>query len=83
MLVMTAKVDSKKIAIILTAVVALILGVILLLGGKDTQTSAPALSTNEGRVKFLTDFVKKHSFIPFGVYRIILGAALIVWFLVK
>ena len=56
MLVMTAKVDSKKIAIILAAVVALILGVILLFGGKDTQTSAPALSTNEGRVKFLTDF---------------------------
>jgi hypothetical protein len=53
---MTAKVDSKKIAIILAAVVALILGVILLFGGKDTQTSAPALSTNEGRVKFLTDF---------------------------
>ncbi len=34
-------------------------------------------------IKFLTDFVKRHSFIPFGVYRIILGAALIVWFLVK
>ena len=34
-------------------------------------------------IKFLTDFVKKHSFIPFGVYRIILGAVLIVWFLVK
>ncbi len=34
-------------------------------------------------IKFLTDFVKKHSFVPFGVYRIILGAALIVWFLVK
>ena len=34
-------------------------------------------------IKFLTDFVKRHSFIPFGVYRIILGAALIVWFLVR
>jgi undecaprenyl-diphosphatase len=34
-------------------------------------------------IKFLTDFVKKHSFIPFGVYRIVLGLALIVWFLVK
>lgn len=56
MLVMTAKVDSKKIAIVLAAVVALILGVILLFGNGDTQTSAPALSTNEGRVKFLTDF---------------------------
>jgi len=34
-------------------------------------------------IRFLTDFVKRHSFIPFGVYRIILGVALIVWFLVK
>ena len=34
-------------------------------------------------IRFLMDFVKRHSFIPFGVYRIILGAALIVWFLVK
>ncbi|MGM9643385.1 MAG: undecaprenyl-diphosphate phosphatase [Eubacteriales bacterium] len=31
-------------------------------------------------IRFLTDFVKRHSFIPFGVYRIILGAVLIVWF---
>ncbi len=34
-------------------------------------------------IKFLTDFVKKHSFIPFGIYRIILGAALIVWFMIN
>ncbi len=34
-------------------------------------------------IKFLTDFVKRHSFIPFGVYRIVLGLALIVWFLFK
>ena len=56
MLVMTAKVDAKKIAVILAAVVALILGLILLFGGKDTQTSAPSLASNEGRVRFLTDF---------------------------
>lgn len=31
-------------------------------------------------IRFLTDFVKRHSFIPFGVYRIILGVVLIVWF---
>ena len=56
MLVMTAKVDIKKIAIILAAVVVLITGVILLFGGDDAQpTAAPSLSTNEGRVKFLTD----------------------------
>ena len=44
---------------------------------------AVAFGVSMVAIKFLTDFVKKHSFIPFGVYRIILGAALIVWFLVK
>lgn len=44
---------------------------------------AVAFGVSMAAIKFLTDFVKKHSFIPFGVYRIILGAALIVWFLVK
>ncbi len=28
-------------------------------------------------IRFLTDFVKKHSFAPFGVYRIALGAAVL------
>lgn len=28
-------------------------------------------------IKFLTDFVKKHSFIPFGIYRIMLGLAVL------
>jgi len=57
MLVMTAKVDMKKIAIILAAVVGLILGAVLLLGGnEDAQTGGQAsLATNDGRVKFLTD----------------------------
>ena len=31
-------------------------------------------------IRFLTDFVKKHTFAPFGVYRIILGVAVIRWF---
>lgn len=44
---------------------------------------AVAFGVSMAAIRFLTDFVKKHSFIPFGVYRIILGAALIVWFLVK
>lgn len=57
MLVMTAKVDMKKIVIILAAAVGLIIGAILLFGGGDAQTTAaPSLATNEGRVKFLTDF---------------------------
>ncbi len=34
-------------------------------------------------IRFLTDFVKRNSFIPFGVYRVILGIALIIWFMVN
>lgn len=30
-------------------------------------------------IKFLTDFVKKHSFIPFGIYRIALGIAVLIF----
>ena len=57
MMVMTARVDFKKILLGLVAAAALILALILLLGGNDTaQTAAPAPSANDGRVKFLTDF---------------------------
>lgn len=31
-------------------------------------------------IKFLTDFVKRHDFKPFGVYRIVLGIIVIVYF---
>ena len=34
-------------------------------------------------IKFLMNFVKKHSFSAFGVYRIILGALVIGYFLIK
>ena len=34
-------------------------------------------------IKFLMDFVKRHSFAVFGVYRIALGAAVIGYFLIK
>ncbi|MBE6548118.1 MAG: undecaprenyl-diphosphate phosphatase [Ruminococcaceae bacterium] len=34
-------------------------------------------------VRFLVDFVKKHSFIPFGVYRIALGVLVIAYFAIK
>ncbi len=44
---------------------------------------AVAFSVSMVSIKFLTDFVKKHSFIPFGIYRIILGALLIIWFIVN
>jgi len=57
MMVMTAKVDMKKILLILAAVAALILSVILLVGEQDAaQTAAPAPGSNDARVKFLKDF---------------------------
>lgn len=56
MMVMTAKVDLKKIAIILAAVVGVILALILLFGGSDsTATSATAISSNDSRISFLQD----------------------------
>ena len=58
MMVMTAKVDFKKVLIILGVVALPIIGVILLFGGGDdaAATSAAAVSNNDARVKFLTDF---------------------------
>ena len=57
MMVMTAKVDIKKIAIILTAVVGVILAVVLLFGGNSnaTTTGTTTVSGNDARIKFLTD----------------------------
>ena len=34
-------------------------------------------------IKFLTDFVKRHDFAPFGIYRIALGIAVIGYFVIK
>ena len=57
MMVMTAKVNLKKVLLALAAVAALILALIALLGGgKSTQTSAPAASGNDARVNFLKGF---------------------------
>ena len=58
MMVMTAKVDMKKVIAILAAVAALIIGLIALLGGDSGSTATSAsnnISTNDDRVKFLTD----------------------------
>lgn len=33
-------------------------------------------------IKFLTDFVKRHTFTPFGIYRIVLGAIVLGYFLI-
>lgn len=58
MMFMTAKVDMKKILVVIGIIAALLVAVIWLFGGSDDTeaTAAPAVSTNDGRVKFLTDF---------------------------
>ena len=58
-MVMTAKVNFKKIAIGLIAAIAVIVGLIALFGGEkeDVQPTATGdISSNDARVKFLTDF---------------------------
>ena len=45
--------------------------------------TAVAFVVSMAAIKFLTDFVKKHSFSAFGVYRIILGALVLLYFFVK
>ena len=58
MMVMTAKVDFKKIMIGLLAALAVIVALILLLDGANdsSPTAAPAVSNNDTRVQFLKDF---------------------------
>lgn len=58
MLVMTAKVDKKKIAIILAVAVVLVAGLFLLFGGSsDTEPTVSAnAANNSGRVAFLESF---------------------------
>ena len=56
MMIMTAKVDFKKILLVLVAIALLILSAILLLGGGDTETAAAAVSSNDARVQFLKNF---------------------------
>ena len=56
MMVMTAKVDLKKIMLALAAVAALIVALILLLGDGKEATQTAALSSNDGRVAFLKSF---------------------------
>ena len=58
MLVMTAKLDKKKIAMIFAVVVVVIAAVALLLSGGDdsTATIAPEVSNNDSRVAFLKGF---------------------------
>ncbi len=43
--------------------------------------SVVAFVVSLAAIKFLIGFVRRHSFAAFGVYRIILGAAVILWFM--
>ena len=57
MLVLTAKVNKKKIALIAAAVVALVVGLVVLFGGDDSvPTAATSVSSNDARVTFLKSF---------------------------
>lgn len=57
MMVMTAKVNPKKILCCLLACALLIGAVVWCTGGKKTAaTASPAVSINDGRVQFLKDF---------------------------
>ena len=40
-------------------------------------SGAVAFLTSLLSIRFLTGFIKKHTFIPFGIYRIILGVAVL------
>ena len=58
MMFMTAKVDLKKIALILGAIAAVVVALILLFGGggEAQTTAAPAVTNNDARVGFLKGF---------------------------
>ena len=59
-MIMTAKVNIKKVLIVLGAIAALLIGIIALFGGENTTatsaTTSPAVSDNDSRVSFLKDF---------------------------
>ncbi len=58
MLVMTAKIDKKKIALIFTALVLVIAALVLLFsgGGDSAPTVSTGVSDNDSRVAFLKGF---------------------------
>ena len=58
MMVMTAKVDKKKIVMVLAGVAVLVAALIMLLGGNGGSAPTAALSPagNDGRVQFLQSF---------------------------
>ncbi len=57
MMVMTAKVDFKKVMMVIGGIALVILALLMLFGGSgDAETTAaPAVATNDGRVQFLKE----------------------------
>ena len=58
MMVMTAKVDIKKIIVVLAVIAVLLIGIIALAGEGNTQTAATstaAVTGNDDRINFLTE----------------------------
>ena len=53
MMMMTAKVDIKKVLIGLGAAIALIIALVSLLGGKTEESAVTTMSDNDSRVQFL------------------------------
>ena len=58
MMVMTAKVNPKKILALIAVLAVVVIGLVMLLGGADDAqtTAAAAVTDNDARVKFLEDF---------------------------
>ena len=56
MMVMTAKVNLKKITILLGAVALVVIGLALAFGGRSEPTSTKPVSDNDARVQFLKGF---------------------------
>lgn len=57
MMILTAKVDFKKVMLVLLILAAVLLGVILIFGGRDESTAqTSAVTANDDRVKFLEEF---------------------------
>lgn len=57
MLVMTAKVDKKKLLMIIAAAALVTIGLVILFGGNEAQpTISTGVSNNDARVEFLKGF---------------------------
>ena len=56
MMVMTAKVNLKKITLLFGALALVVIALALAFGGRSEPTSAAPVSDNDGRVQFLKSF---------------------------